>query len=135
MGNRTFWYYLDMEKITSDKLLELELSLLTEEVRTSYEKLDELLDDDFIEYGSAGKEYTKEIILERLPSSDHLKYILKDFETHKLSENVFQTRFITDRENKDGSHTISLRSSIWKNKDGKWKMFYHQGTPINSEGN
>lgn len=70
------------------------------------------------------------MVLERLPASDPVKYILDNFEAQKLSEDIFQTRFVTDRENSDGLHTISLRSSIWRNKDGNWKMFYHQGTPM-----
>jgi hypothetical protein len=119
-----------MKDNLTQKLHDLELELLKPDVRTSYEKLDELLDNDFVEYGSSGNKYTKEMILDRLPSSMPLKYKLSDFEIVQLSENFVQTRFKTDRENEDGSHTISLRTSIWKNTDSNWKMFYHQATPL-----
>lgn len=112
-------------------LKSLEEALLTEEVRTSREKLDALLHTEFSEYGSSGKVYTKSDVLERLPTSSPLKYVISNFEVIGLSEEVAQTRFITDRENEDGSHTVSLRSSIWKIEDEKWKMYFHQGTPIN----
>ena len=81
-----------------EKLQQLELSLLSPKVRTSYKQLDMLLDDDFLEYGSSGKEYTKSMVLERLPSSASLVYTLSNFSIYKLSETVIQTRFITERE-------------------------------------
>jgi hypothetical protein len=107
----------------------LEESLLTNEVRTSYEKLDVLLHSEFIEYGSSGKVYTKSDVLERLPASSPLKYVLSSFEVFELAEDLVQTRFVTDRENTDGGHTVSLRSSLWKIENGDWKMYFHQGTP------
>lgn len=110
-------------------LKDLETALLTEEVRTSYEKLDVLLHSDFLEYGSSGRVYTRSDVLERLPASSPLKYSVSNFEAIELAEGVAQTRFVTDRENTDGSHTVSLRSSIWKIENGDWKMYFHQGTP------
>ena len=112
-------------------IYELEMSLLTKEVRASVEKLGQLLADDFIEYGSSGLIYDKKATLEKLPKSQSPRYRLYDFEIFVFSDQVVQTRFKTDRTNADGTQTTSLRSSLWKNNNGTWQMFFHQGTPIN----
>jgi len=111
-------------------IYKLETDLLKPEIRNSVEKLDELTANDFIEYGSSGLIYDKDIILERLPQGISLAYTLYDFEVISLSENIIQTRFKTNRINLDGSITTSLRTSLWKNSDNKWQIFFHQGTPI-----
>lgn len=119
-----------METI-KEVIYKLETSLLTPEIRTSFEKLDKLLADDFIEYGSSGLIYDKKTTLEKLPKSQPLHYRLYDFEIIIFSDQIVQTRFKTDRVNTDGTKTISLRSSMWKNSNGNWQMFFHQGTPTN----
>lgn len=57
----------------------LEEELLSEEVRKSRQKLELLLDDDFFEYGSSGKMYTKDFVLERLPNSEYIPIKILDF--------------------------------------------------------
>ncbi len=111
-------------------IYELETDLLKPETRKSKEKLDGLISSDFIEYGSSGSIYDKNIILERLPNGDSPTYILYDFEFFVLSEDIVQTRFKTDKIEIDGTKTSSLRSSIWRKNDGKWRILFHQGTLI-----
>jgi len=111
-------------------IYKLETDLLKPEIRTSVEKLDELLADDFIEYGSAGLIYDKALILERLPQEISPLYTLYDFEIVILSKEIVQTRFKTTRINADNIKTISLRTSLWRKNNNKWQMFFHQGTPI-----
>ncbi len=111
-------------------IYKLETDLLKPEVRSSIEKLDELLTNDFVEYGSSGLIYDKAAILERLPKGVSPSYILNDFEIIVLSENIIQTRFKTDRINLDNTKTISLRTSLWRKNGNKWQIFFHQGTPV-----
>jgi hypothetical protein len=109
----------------------LEASLLTQEVRSSFEKLNKLMTDDFIEYGSSGLIYNKKDILERLPNKPSPSYSLSNFELIIISESVVQTRFKTRRINLDGSELSSLHSSLWRKSNSDWQMFFHQGTPTN----
>jgi hypothetical protein len=118
-----------MENI-KDIIYKLELYLLRPEVRTSAEKINELISDDFIEYGSSGLIYNKENILERLPQGNSLSYNLFDFDVIILSENIVQTRFKIDRTNLDNTKTTSLRASLWRKNNDNWQIFFHQGTPI-----
>lgn len=113
------------------KIYELEMLLLAPEVRSSAAKLDELLSDDFIEYGSAGLIYDKKHILERLPSNtDNVVYKVDDFKVKILSDDCVLATFKTERTVNDAINTVSLRSSIWKKEGENWKMFFHQGTII-----
>lgn len=112
-------------------ILDLELSLLTQEVRASREKLNQLLADDFIEYGSAGLIYDKKITLEKLPSGKSPTYHLYDFELISISDTIVQARYKTERINLDGTKLTSLRNSLWRNTNENWQMFFHQGTPVN----
>lgn len=118
-----------MEKL-KELIYKLETDLLKPEVRMSIEKLNELIADDFIEYGSSGLIYDKNIILERLPKGNSSTYSLSDFEVVVLSEDIVQTRFKTNRVNLDGTETLSLRTSLWRNTNNNWQIFFHQGAIV-----
>ncbi|MDA0782458.1 MAG: nuclear transport factor 2 family protein [Proteobacteria bacterium] len=60
----------------TNRIYELELSLLTYETRQSVNALDGLLHDDFIEFGASGKTYNKSMVIEEesVPQKlDHLQ--------------------------------------------------------------
>ncbi|MFA7285609.1 MAG: DUF4440 domain-containing protein [Candidatus Paceibacterota bacterium] len=108
---------------------ELETSLLKPEVRSSFDKLNLLLADDFKEFGSSGLIYDKKHILERLPSNtNNVVYIVSDFEIKILSADIIMTNFKTDRTINDTEKVSSLRTSLWRKEENGWRMFFHQGT-------
>ena len=111
-------------------IYELETNLLKQEVRASVEKLNTLIADNFIEYGSSGLIYDKKNILERLPQGSSQTYHLYDFQCLNLSEDIIQTRFKIDIINLDKTKVTSLRTSLWKKTNNNWQIFFHQGTPI-----
>ena len=106
-------------------LYQLELSLLKPEIRRSPEILDKLLAEEFIEFGSSGKIYNKQIIIETLPLAEPINGAIENFNVTELSEDVMLTTY---RAIIDGVE--SLRSSIWKNNGQEWQMVFHQGTLI-----
>ncbi|MBT6207677.1 MAG: DUF4440 domain-containing protein [Francisellaceae bacterium] len=105
------------------KIYELECSLLKSSVRTSAEKLDGLLLNDFIEFGSSGKKYSKNDILERLPNEEPSEFVVSDFSINQLSKEVVLATYEVSV-----NSVWSLRSSIWKNVENQWGMIFHQGT-------
>ncbi|MEN9338596.1 MAG: hypothetical protein RI945_321 [Candidatus Parcubacteria bacterium] len=110
---------------------ELENSLLKPEVRSSFEQLNNLLADDFREFGSSGLVYSKKDILERLPlNTDKVVYVVSDFEIKNLSNEVVMVNFKTERVINDKEKVISLRTSLWRKENDVWRIFFHQGTPI-----
>ncbi|MFC3748262.1 DUF4440 domain-containing protein [Paenibacillus sp. GCM10012306] len=112
--------------IVKAHLLELEERLLQPAVRTSVEELSALLADDFIEFGSSGNVwYRQEGLNEN--GIGVVNMTLSDFEIHSLSENTTLTTYRIFNEHRQ---QYSLRSSIWKFREGRWQMFFHQGTPV-----
>ena len=108
-----------------DEIKSLEKSLLQPNTRQSEEALNQLIAEDFIEFGVSGKIYHKKDILTLLPKEQHSNEIkLFDFEMKQLCEDVVHITYKTILEEK-----VVLRSSIWKStiKHG-WQMCFHQGT-------
>ncbi|MDP4550131.1 DUF4440 domain-containing protein [Alkalihalobacillus macyae] len=105
------------------QLRELEETHINLEVRSSAEELDKILADEFWEIGSSGIKYNKRECLE-------LGVVLTDmtihnYEIQQLAQDlVLATYFIEDRTRKRNT----LRSSIWKHIDGRWQLYFHQGT-------
>lgn len=108
-----------------DLIYKLEKSLLDPPARQSAAKLNELLAEDFVEFGSSGKVYSKALIIERLPEEEPFKYELRDFKTKNISDNVVLATYVINIEG-----TESLRSSLWIEKEGRWQMTFHQGTKL-----
>jgi len=111
-----------------EKLLDLEEKLLKPDIRTSPKELDQLLADDFFEFGTSGKIFTKEDCVGCGNGLTVRKMTLSDFQINVLAPDVTHTTYRIFDETRN-LHT--LRSSIWKFIDGRWQMFFHQGTTTN----
>ncbi|WP_225220890.1 nuclear transport factor 2 family protein [Bacillus norwichensis] len=104
-------------------ILQLEERLMSR----GYDDLDELLEDNYLEFGSSGKIYDKKAQLDRSDPTSSVQLTVTDFDIRCLAANVV---LATYRTHKQTDETSTLRSSIWKFKKDKWQMVYHQGTPI-----
>ncbi|MGE3319661.1 MAG: DUF4440 domain-containing protein [Candidatus Berkiella sp.] len=104
-------------------IYELELSLLDPAVRKSAVKINQLIADAFVEFGSSGKIYHKNELLEELPLEEPQIYKVQNFSTSELAEDVVLATYLVEI---DGAR--SLRSSIWKYNGDTWQMIFHQGT-------
>lgn len=114
-----------------DTIKELEFSLLKPEVRSSKAALGRLLTDDFVEFGTSGKKYTKADILERLPNTlENVEYRVSDFSVETPSANTAIAMFKTERTTDGKDKVISQRSSHWRKTEKGWQMFFHEATPI-----
>ena len=119
--------YSHQDIIDNNHLLEsvkrLELSLLDPSVRQSTEQLNELIVDDFVEFGSSGKIWYKQDCLEL--EENYRKFCVTDFEIKKLSIDVILATYKTTE-----NLITTLRSSIWKKYDDRWRICFHQGTKV-----
>ncbi|WP_090980823.1 DUF4440 domain-containing protein [Paenibacillus sp. CF384] len=116
---------MNHDSIKND-LLRLEEKLLTPEVRTSEIELSKLLADNFFEFGSSGKVWSKQSGLG--PNGiGTVRMSLSHFQIHPLNEEIVLTTYQIFNEEK---MQHSLRSSIWKYEKASWQMIFHQGTPI-----
>ncbi|MBA2709478.1 MAG: nuclear transport factor 2 family protein [Tatlockia sp.] len=109
---------------TLEKLiLQLEQSLLDSSVRKSFEQLNKLIADDFVEFGSSGKIYNKQDCID--PNEKFRNFKMIDFEIKELSKEVILANYKTIEED-----AVTLRSSVWKHYGNEWKMLFHQGTKV-----
>ena len=109
----------------------LEEKLLHSDVGKNPEMLDELLSEDFEEIGSIGKTSSREEVINWLVTKEkNIKWTLSEFRLRELAPNLVLAIYIAQ---KNSSTKGSIRSSIWKLCDGKWKMIFHQGTKILDE--
>jgi hypothetical protein len=121
-----------MENI-KDLIISMELSLLDKNIRNDKNELKNIISSDFIEYSSSGKIYTYEDCIKYLPEENkQIKYNILNIEINKLSEDIILLLYTIEME-KENKMEVSNRSSIWINKNGKWKILFHQGTIKNDE--
>lgn len=114
----------------SQELQELEQLLLTSTVRQNAQKIALLLADEFREFGSSGRVFSKAEIIDQLQTEPPVSLILNSFESFRLADHIFLTTFRVVKEVAGLPPSESLRSSIWAFRDGHWQMLFHQGTKI-----
>jgi len=114
----------------TDHLLALEKTLQTREIRSSAEKIGELLSQDFREFGRSGHAYTFDDIVTRLVAETGSNNTdIADFSVSLIAENVALAVYRGIRIEQDGGRQFTNRSSLWRlDADGTWRMVFHQGT-------
>ena len=110
----------------SRHLRELEESLLQPDVRKSKE-LVALLSDDFVEFGSSGRIYTKQDLVAVLQAETPSVQTTSNFKVALLGPQVALLTYVIRRE--AASPGYSLRSSVWQLRAEQWQMVCHQATP------
>lgn len=108
----------------AEEVVALERALLDPAVRSSVERIDELLHPEFAEVGRSGRLSSREEVIELLGreygSSGELEVLSAD----RVAPDVV---LLVSRTAHDGLGT--LRSSLWLREDGRWRVRFHQGTP------
>ena len=119
-----------------EQIRALEEQLLQVEVRKTAARLDALLAEEFIEFGSSGRVFDKHDIIESLGAEFPTPRSLADFKATPLEKGVVLATYRAIRYGAPGEQpTHSLRSSVWKWIDGRWQMVFHQGTPTSWDEN
>jgi hypothetical protein len=120
---------VETELSIRDHILALEQSLLDPRFRHSPTELEQLLADDFREYGSSGSTYSKRDVITRLQYESPQLMSLADFHLlHLASDVVLATYRVARQAPPVAGPSHSLRSSIWKLNLDKWQLLFHQGT-------
>lgn len=112
-------------------IFSLEKELLIPENRLSRPLLNDLLDDDYIEFGSSGRSYLKGEVIEVLLNEKPNKIEIENFDIMELSDSVILATYISVKpDGEDSGKLKALRSSIWRMSNEKWRIVFHQGTPL-----
>ena len=108
-------------------LFDLENQLLKPEVRESADKISEILDDDLIEFSASGNIYHYKKG-DTFPTP-HINWEIVDFSIKVLSDSIVLATFkLIKHTEQHIEKQYSIRSSLYKCTNGKWKMVFHQGT-------
>lgn len=111
-------------------LLALEKEMLLPKVRGSAQRLGEILSPEFIEFGSSGTVYCyrQGDTFGSFPPHIHVEIV--DFHIKALCGSCVLATYVCIKTNmSDGLKSRSLRSSVWQQIQGVWKVVFHQGTP------
>jgi hypothetical protein len=106
-----------------------EQALLDPAVRRDRARVAELLADDFLEFGSSGRIWTREAILDLLVTENYDPPAMEEFQCDLIGEDVALVTYKTVRADAaSGMRAEVLRSSIWIREAGDWRVRFHQGT-------
>lgn len=119
-------------KAIETHLRSLEESLLRPAVRHDPRTLLGLLADDFCEFGSSGRIFNRQQIIEVLraePTEPSDQFSVHDFRVRMLGGDSAMVTYRAIRHDASSQQVSeSLRSSLWIKHNRSWKMLFHQGT-------
>jgi len=104
-----------------DQIRELEEQFLTPAVRASAATLDRLVSDDFVEFGTTGRVYSKADVIAQMLATPNITGSLIEFQVLAVSPDVALARYRTPG---------SVRSSVWRREGDHWRIVFCQGTRI-----
>jgi hypothetical protein len=109
-----------------EELLDLEQRLLDPSVRGSPQAVIPLLHADFVEFGSSGRVYTKDMMVEMMLHQSPGVVRIRDFEVKEVTPEVALVTYRTI--GAEGRET--RRSSLWVRGGSGWQILFHQGTRL-----
>ncbi|MFF1920825.1 DUF4440 domain-containing protein [Streptomyces sp. NPDC058221] len=119
----------DEEQRAVRAAVEGELRLLDPDVRARPDAVTELLDPDFTEFGASGRRYDRASILV-VTSADaggpSEPTAATDMSGALLAPGLVHLTFTTES---NGRRV--RRNSIWRRTGSLWRLYFHQGTPVN----
>jgi hypothetical protein len=117
-----------MDDVMFSELRRLELLLMDPAVRRDRERVSSLLAADFVEFGSSGRVWTRDSIIELMGCETYEAPTAEGFACRMLDERVALVTYKTVRMTAKRERVFTLRSSLWTIDSGNWKLRFHQGT-------
>ena len=122
---------MELKNIT-EHLWQLELKLLHTDLMLNSNLIDNLISSDFEEINSNGQVSSRiEVVNWLLQRDKNIQWSLTDFRIKELADDVILVIYIAKRhDDPDRVNKGSIRSSIWKHKNQRWKILFHQASKI-----
>jgi ribonuclease HI len=105
------------------EVVEKELSLLQPETRSSPDAVLDLLHERFREFGASGRIWNRSAIAQALAADPGSGSEAQDMMAVQVAPDVVLLTYLARTPDR-----ISLRSSLWVRHQGRWQLFFHQGT-------
>ena len=116
-----------------DELFALESELQAPVSQRDPARLEAMLDPNFREFGSSGLVYDRQTTLSLLLNElvqDHQVEMSDKVMTSVSDAVVLLTYQAVKRDRNGAEMSRSLRSSLWRRSNGRWTIFFHQGTKL-----
>lgn len=111
-----------------DEVVALEQRLLDPAVRADPVAVAELLTADFVEVGASGDRWDRASIVAALAASPASDADMREVGAVALADGVVLLTYLA--ETRGIPRVRSRRASVWVLTEGRWRMRYHQGTPL-----
>lgn len=112
-------------------LFDLETQLHRQDIRADEAALCQLIAEDFFEFGVSGTVWTRDAVIGALRGEAFSPREVSDFQVTSLADNVALVTYRAHRvATAQRPAAESLRSSVWRFRDGRWQMQFHQGTAL-----
>jgi ribonuclease HI len=110
-------------------LMRCERALLDPAVRSDRARVEAFLAEDFLEFGSSGRVWDRQTIVESLATEAYTAPIAEQMRCARITADAALITYRTVRiESGSGARTETLRSSLWIRESGRWQVRFHQGT-------
>jgi len=91
----------------------------------------ELISDDFAEFGGNGRIFNKSDALAMMRHHAPRVFALEEFNVRELTAGVALVTYrVQSQAVEGGPGRVSVRSSIWVKREGKWQVTFHQATMV-----
>ena len=104
-------------------IIELELRLQNSTTRGNAKALDEVLSDDFREFGASGRIWTRAEVLAELAADPVAPIKSEGFDCRFLCPGLALLTYVSS-----SPRGKALRCSLWRIENGAWRIVFHQGT-------
>ena len=117
------------------ELRDLEESHLRFDVRSSAESMGALLADEFVEFGSSGRILNRTAVLASMSFNAACQFRIDSFAVRALAPGIALTTYRLSAWTDSGKQSrVTLRSSVWVHRTGRWLLVFHQGTDASGGG-
>ena len=114
-----------------ENVLKWETELLNPNVRGDRNRLASYLAENFTEIAMNGREYSKAEIMKLLEQKSQIEYRITESKVSILSDRIIMHLFgCLVLAGISSDPILTRRCSIWQLYGSKWKMVFHQGTPV-----
>jgi hypothetical protein len=111
------------------ELRDLEESHLRFDVRSSTESMGALLADEFIEFGSSGRILDRTAVIASISGDVDFQFRIDSFAVRALAPGIALTTYrLSAWTDSESQARVTLRSSVWVHRAGRWVLVFHQGT-------
>lgn len=112
----------------AEQLTGLEEDLWREVSRFDVPYMEQVMAEDFIEFGRSGRMYDRQECLSHPRQPIDAVIPLPDLAVRMITRDVAQVTY-NSHVTYDGELLKGRRSSIWRRAGDSWELVFHQGTP------